>query len=156
MCTVLITEITPRTLCATSLYQSCTAHRCPRRLRLGDYATRRGCPPLSMFMGTEGIPLQEPRGQPEFFLRFRRGAASPCTSRTRAWRRTGEGWAWSWALESLEAKGSGVVEDLARIYRLVERTPLIAAPHPHHPLPHLDAIACKQHWNNSGFGVTHR
>ena len=57
---------------------------------------------------------------------------------------------------TLEAKGSGVVEDLARIYRLVERTPLSAAPQPHHPLPHLDAIACKQQWNNSEFGVTHR
>ena len=52
---------------------------------------------------------------------------------------------------TLEAKGSGVVEDLARIYRLVERTPLSAAPQPHHPLPHLDAIA-----NNNGTTLPHQ
>ena len=52
---------------------------------------------------------------------------------------------------TLEAKGSGVVEDLARIYRLVERTPLSVAPQPHHPLPHLDAIA-----NNNGTTLPHQ
>ena len=44
-----------------------------------------------------------------------------------------------------------MVEDLARIYRLVERTPLSAAPQPHHPLPHLDAIA-----NNNGTTLHHQ